>query len=150
MSAFVVSRSHIDALVYTILNGPADREGGPVTGFSDGAKYQYTEDLKLHSVRDEDASAVGQMLWDENRKSVAYRYGYMPLFPQYEYLEPKRKPTAVETLKLIACYDYQTCEHPGWKGSQAWWLMKNLRNDLIDDLPGYSEAPWNWYDSERG
>lgn len=48
----------------------------------------------------------------------------------------------VVTLKSIACYSYQSCEHDGWETSRAKELCDRLRDGAISALPGYEQAPW--------
>jgi len=45
-------------------------------------------------------------------------------------------------LSLIAGYEYQSCEHSGWKGSPAWEFCQALRVRMITELDGYESAPW--------
>src|SRR5437763_14932954 len=61
MSAFIVSKSHIDALVTLALHGPSDR-GPRYPGDGWGLANRYQPD------------ALGRLLWGENRASVCYRY----------------------------------------------------------------------------
>lgn len=166
MSAFVVSKAHIDALIRVGLEGPADRATRyPGNGWSGvywfdpqsgprGVSRQLT-----HEIADE----VGAMLVLENVRSVQYRYqdGSLdnlpgPTSPYYTnpYAYPlhgtgpirigqaPRRLTAVEALKAIDCYEYQSCEHPEWHGSEARRLCDALRQRLIGALTGYDEAPW--------
>jgi hypothetical protein len=118
MSAWVVSKRHIDAMVTELL------------------KDQYIHDLI-------DPDKVGALLWDENHKSVFHRYPthkgkHSP--PRYAY-KPNPQPPVV-VLKAVACYEYQTCERPDWPGSEAFRVAKQIESAAISRLPGYSEAPW--------
>lgn len=101
-------------------------------------------------------NAIGKMLWQECAASVCYRYdlaetddpersdelsGYAEeiskyKFKQYNCLKPG--PLA----KLIANYEYQSCEHRSWEQSDAFEACKNLTDELTRKLPGYEEAPW--------
>lgn len=166
MSAFVVSKEHIDAMVDSGLRrGPY----GPLRWSHNGERFELTQ---------ETASTVGSMLWTENVTSVEYRYsppdreviygegwesdaGFdLPgkyqlelIAPSVEPIEvpewlseyrfqsrPPRKP--IEILKAIDCYEYQSCEHPEWEVSEAFAFCDALRRSLIGDLPGYDEAKW--------
>jgi len=124
MSAWLVSREHIDALV-------------TIFARSDGRRPALDPE-----------TAVGRLLWEENRRSVAYRYpGDEAMIgefdPEYTYtprLQPPRP--AVANLKLVRCYEYQSCEHPGWEQSEAYRLCQRMTGYLVSELPGYDEAPW--------
>jgi len=48
----------------------------------------------------------------------------------------------VQTLKAIACFDYQACETDDWQQSEAFAFCEALRDRAINKLPGYSEAKW--------
>lgn len=159
MSAFVVSKEHIDAIVALSIKQGNLR----FTWFSeDPDSIEWTGDYSAHTAAMREihreanlmtADSIGQMLAFENAASVLYRYPdhdnseYVPEWTtddSYRYPGNVRRPTPVEGLKLIACLEYQSCEHPGWKSSEARRFLEALRDDLINRLPGYEEAPWEW------
>ncbi len=132
MSAWIVSRAHIDALV--------------LAGVQFGLATQPTPQALV---------AVGTGLWQANHASVNHRYHRIHLAPTYP------APTAtvvldpVTVVKLIDCYVYQSCEHPGWQTSPAAEFCRRLREILMRDLPfdtaldhrapypiGWQDAPW--------
>lgn len=145
MSAFVVEKAHISAMLRKGLQPRGYT--GPLTWRRNGNQQRLTR---------ETANQVGQMLLDENVKSVSYRYPDdsvtdLPGRLNAEWLIPFklnspffRTPTSMECLKLISCYEYQSCEHPDWKESEAYAFCQALRHRAIDSLPGYDEAPWEW------
>ena len=53
-----------------------------------------------------------------------------------------RMPSPVAVLKAISCYEYQSCEHPGWHTSEARQFCSVLRDHMISMLPGYDDAQW--------
>jgi hypothetical protein len=131
MSAFMVGREHIWAII--------------------NAHYDYGYDGF-----DYDAAAkLGQMLWDENKRSVQYRYpdcegNDLPgpvdcdfVYGKHEIGMGKRAYTPVEILKACQCLNYQSCEHPAWEESQAYRLLESVKSYAIGKLPGYKEAPWS-------
>jgi hypothetical protein len=106
------------------------------------------------------ADEVGQMLLDENVASVQHRYPTVDLttlpgkvdcewLVPYKHVLAGRLPTLVEALKLLDCYEYQSCEHLGWDTSQANLFCRGLRSVLIHALPGYDEAPWGWTERDE-
>lgn len=148
MSAWIVSTRHIDALVQA-----ASRPGryglGPL-------QFAYApnapEDHEQLTTRCTNADEIGRMLLIENVASVAYRYpddtcdelpGPTAKTPpnEYHYRHPGEF-SAVEILKAIDCYEYQSCEHPAWRYSQAYAFCAALRDRVIRQLPGYDDAPW--------
>jgi hypothetical protein len=132
MSAFVVDKNHIDYLVFAAeIWRVLPRDGS-----------------KLMSPRE-----LGQMLWDENVRSVEH------LYPSTEIQElPGHCGDApylydvgssvwitlnpVEVLKACSCYEYQSCEHEGWVTSGARSFIENLQSMAIRKLEGYEDAPW--------
>lgn len=116
MSAWIVSKKHIDLLVTA----------------AQSAKY----------MRVEDPTALGTLLWAENHKSVNARYSEESVTPPYRFARFPGKVDPIVVLKSIHCYQYQACEHDGWKESEACKLMTELEGEMISALPGYDAAPW--------
>lgn len=126
MSAWIVSKGHIDCLVQAMI----------------------TEGLATFAEADE----LGQMLWHENHLSIEARYGDEPNTPDYAYTGVEAPLDDLIVFKQARCYDYQTCEHAGWESSRARQLIDALckaiaeRNgtteDAMYDLPGWNSAPW--------
>lgn len=118
MSAFVVSKQHIDALVTT------------------AAAW------RMHRCATD--QALGQLLWTENFASVNYRYTDQQ--PAETYTGPSaysaKSLTPVQALKAIACYVYQSCEHPTWEQSEAYTFTEQFKSEAISRLPGYENADW--------
>jgi len=48
----------------------------------------------------------------------------------------------VAVLKACSCYEYQSCEHPGWETSEAKRLIDSITQAAIAALPGYQDAAW--------
>lgn len=119
MSAFLVTREHIDLIVAAV-----------------EAWDRFDEFV--------DFEELGQTLWQENARSVAYRYPNHPA-PVVRYkCRPGRypEPDPVVVLKQIACLRYQSCERPDWEESRACKLLGRIEWLVISQLPGFAEAPW--------
>lgn len=158
MSAFVVSKAHIDAMVHAGLRvtvhrhsplswltpeelpGPADYQPGEPWG----PTAIETAQRARRTLTRETANQVGAMLWAENRRSVNHRYAEDEIEPgPYVYARPRNDgygPVAI--LKAIDCYEYQACEHPEWERSEAHAFCQALRKAMIHGLPGYEGAAW--------
>jgi hypothetical protein len=169
MSAFVLGKEHIDAMAALAVFGPLRTAGQGVSPDSSWSFYWWDcvpRGLPIsewqqhrHDGHHTPPDDIGRMLLAENIASVAYRYpdcaetGEYPgptdrvYQTAYHWAYPRIMPTAVEGLSMIACYEYQACEHPGWDDSEAHAFCDALRHALISRLPGYAEAPWEW--SER-
>ena len=154
MSAFMVDDIHITELVRAALR--ANRSGITI--------YHENES---HPVDCTNAEEWAQLLKDENRRSINARYPDTIEDPEHmpgkigETAEPwvgdigivhsilgtpllkdghPLPPVAI--LKAINCYEYQACEHDGWKSSLAQAFCQTLTAYTINSLPGYDEAPW--------
>lgn len=149
MSAFVVSKAHIDYLVHAAQQAP----GRSCQGYT----------MKLGGLHvDTQADEVGRALWQENVASVAHRYPRStfggedfpgPIGLDHESLAlyscpvfPRLPFDPVGAIKALQCYEYQSCEHPGWPTSDAKRFCEELLSWLIDALPGYDAAPWEIHD----
>ncbi|KKN76504.1 hypothetical protein LCGC14_0370130 [marine sediment metagenome] len=137
MSAYIVNKGHINAMLNSRIQSRY------------GARWYHGE---WHELTPINADAVGQMLLDENIKSVMSRYEdrtITDLPGSAEYLIPFKHrftevPSAIEAIKLTHCYEYQSCEHEEWEASEAKAFCSALIEDKIGELPGYDDAPWNW------
>jgi hypothetical protein len=151
MSAFVVSNKHIHLLVHAAMYGPC----GTRRTWHTFSYYHRTPSEPAgnsgtqHTVRPGDfdaADKLGQLLLGENVKSVNHRYPSdhdRPADGDYSALYRfGRSPrvSAVDVLVALDSYEYQSCEHPGWRTSEAHSFTDALRRALIGHLPGYSES----------
>ena len=150
MSAFVVSKKHIDAMLTFGLSC------GELTWRLPGAKFagEYEKGqpwgpaaIAVHeeyfrTLLEENATRIGQMLWDENYLSVNHRYDKEQQSQIYEFSWYKGKLESLQILKAINCYEYQTCEHLGWEDSEAYAFCDALRRLAIYHLPRYNKMIW--------
>lgn len=139
MSAFMVDPEHIDAIL-TIWIALADRRT---------CKHHVPHDLV--SDRQKEATDKGRMLLRENMRSVDARYpaDISPtaeeLIGGYTYtacpLDLYRFEAVIgRAFKILACYEYQACEHSGWESSEACKFIERIRDELITRLPGYNDS----------
>jgi hypothetical protein len=63
---------------------------------------------------------------------------------EYRYQSAPKFSSVVAAIKGVQCYQYQACEHDGWKDSGAKRFTDHLISELIAKLPGYSEAAWGF------
>ncbi len=104
MSAFQVTGKHIAVMVDAFIKIAADNN--------------------FHRSPDTSKRAeLCKMLAEENAKSVNYRYqafkaGAVTEFPEFNE-KVLREFSFMVLLKVIDCYEYQACEHEGWKDSEA-------------------------------
>lgn len=156
MSAFVVSKAHIDALIGVAVFGPKHV-------ISPGMAWYGIHDPDTgERLTNDDADRIGTELWSENVRSVAYRYpddesGGRPGPNDFTdeqafgYAFPVMTPriSAVAALKAISSLEYQSCEHPEWEASWSARLLAALGRSLWAYLPGYNEAEWEIREGAR-
>jgi hypothetical protein len=119
MSAFLCSDSHITALA--------------VYASKRASQLQCNLDPKV----------VGKMLYDENVKSIDYRYDKRkhPAFKLCPWA--KIKPfSPIEIIKAAHCLRYQSCEHPGYENSEAAKLVDAIADYAVQELDGWDIAAW--------
>ena len=120
MSAWIVSKFHIDCLMKAYLKYKSKH----------GATFR------------ENLSDVGQLLVDQNYRSVNYRYGTTQKPYMYVASSQVRLLRPVEIIKAVHCLRYQSCETPGWKRTKAYKILDDIEALAIEELPGYEKAPW--------
>jgi ABC-type uncharacterized transport system ATPase subunit len=107
MSAFIVNKTHIDAIVTAIVDCP-----------------------NINISRCESAlNSIGQILWDENYKSVNYRYNEDEKTPKY--LHKVKHVSLVQAIKAINCLNYQSCEHPEYDNSESKKIQNSAKEFLF-------------------
>ena len=144
MSAFIVSKAHIDAIV-TFAVGAKRRVGTVKRIGQDAGQGAYV------SSSDYTPSQIGAALWAENHTSVDYRYTETTPVPAYVFRpkchgstcsKPTRLLTPLDIIKLSQSLKYQSCEHPGWKASFVNDFLNRVISAAIAALPGYDNAFW--------
>lgn len=134
MSAYIVSKKHIDTLL-TVAYGDNQtrREDLTATGEilrlanleSIHAKYQ---DTRGH---DSDSDRLPGYVWD----CVPYQYEIAPLMFIYsEVYPPRRQLQILAALRLLDCYEYQSSEFSEWPESQAFKECHYIRQTLTHEL----------------
>lgn len=162
MSAYIVGKTHIDAMLTAGLHSPwsgygplrwFDAEEPDGDCFAEGEPWgpgsiRWTNEHRQELTR-ETAGRVGAMLWAENRRSVNHRYAEDEWEEPYEFHPLAGPPDPLVVLKAISCYEYQSCEHLGWLKSEARRFCEVLRGRAIGALPGYEDAPgWEVHDRD--
>ena len=142
MSAFVVDREHVIYLA------------------SVAAMWDLTWwDGEHHEVRSGDfagAAKLATTLWRENNRSVNYRYraelGFSTL-PELQLAESDIRVLLridpVQVLKALDCLEYQSCETPDWRETEAHGIIQSLRSSAIRRLRGFDAAAWEINDNSK-
>jgi hypothetical protein len=121
MSAFVVSKKHIDTLV------------SAYAAMARGNRWE--------SMSQEECDKVGQTLWDENVRSVNFCYQERSRMPEYTWT-PVTVPSVAQVLKACHCLEYQSCERPDWQKSLACQYLREICGHYETQVKGYAEADW--------
>lgn len=117
MSAFIVNKRHIDAIL------------------------TYAQHHCPGALRGTTPSKAGQCLWDENARSVNYRYSTHNVPPKYRFEPYSPTLSAAQALKALHCLNYQCCEvddHP--ENYQN--LYDDIHAEACRNVIGYEEAQW--------
>ena len=141
MSAYIVDKAHVDALVRAGVDHRSQY-------FVDG------EPARWVSVTREERDRIGQMLTDANVASVSYRYpddsltdlpGPLSAWWIVPYRYSPRGPilSPVQGLKAIDGFDYQACETPDWRSSEAYAFLQGLRDTLIRSTTSRRLRRWS-------
>jgi hypothetical protein len=154
MSAYTVDRGHIAYLVeagrlWSTARSPL--RWGP----SWACSFEGTGSGKVGSQRN--AAEVGQMLSDENVRSVEHRYAggvsADEIVRYTEHVVPTGlpEPDPAQVIAACNCFAYQACETEDWETSEAYSYIEALKGMAISRLPGVASARWgapeSWSDA---
>jgi hypothetical protein len=91
-------------------------------------------------------------LYRENAASIAHRYpGSVHADADFRFEQVAVDDVdLVQVIKAAQCYQYQACEHPAWKGSDAHTITESIIGHAISHLPGYDGAIWGWPERSWG
>ncbi len=123
MSAYIVDNKTISAITQYAHNKQ-------VTTF-------YNGELKDAN----DVNRFGQILLNENYRSVNHRYNEKG-FDKYQYETPDKEFSQVEIIKICHCLRYQSCETDDYDNSLAAAFIESVLSHITHNLPGYDKAPW--------
>lgn len=137
MSAYLVDADTIDLLV-------AAADAWRLTF----ANREGTDAAELHvcSHRDE----AGQLLWDENARSVNARYREKASAPTYTWTPlcldraAVAMPVAVLVLGSVRCLRYQSCETEDYSSTRASRLLDRIEAEACRKLINVHDAPWGF------
>ena len=129
MSAFLVSDKHITEILR----------------FASGKGNIYYNGETLDLTTPDGIQKVGQILVNENYRSLNARYGSVNLSHVFQYEPFSMRPimAAVEVIKLCHCYDYQACETDDYYETPTHSIVDAIKECAIRALPGYDDAEWS-------
>ena len=127
MSAYVVEREHIVYLVKVAVQ----------------KNVKYYQNGDWVKITKENQADIGQILWNENIRSVSGRYpgsgiDDLPgrIGESYELNQGNFRGCLMHTdpaqvLMSIRCYDYQTCESDDFETTEAWRIKEAIKSEMI-------------------
>lgn len=120
MSCFVVNKRHIDYLASYFSLHQRD-----LYLYRNGSNWILTP------------REVGQILWNENRRSYEWLYNEVINWDVYnfaQYPNLARLSDHRQVIQACNCLNYQSCETEDWKNSDAYKILKALREHAIGHL----------------
>jgi hypothetical protein len=149
MSAYMVDRDHIQFLIEAAKSRRINRCGGQFSWWHDDRRSFLDKGPGTMTLTE-----AGQMLWDENRKSINARYPDCvgddenlpgPIGESFVYVHrhnPCWSIDPVQVIKSCHCLRYQSCEHDAWEDSAACAFLDSLIDTATHALVGYDDAAW--------
>lgn len=124
MSCYIVSDLTISAIVAAMAD----------TGFEPAGLKDEKSGVKYNSATC--GEIVGQMLLDANYASANERYGEHTRAHEFKLTQKQDgKPfTLGEKYGCIQCYEYQTCEQPGYDDSEIHGVLEYVKGDLAEKM----------------
>lgn len=158
MSAFICGPDLFKALaIFSASHGSFGTRVDP--RYIDGLRGTPAEQLADRDL----ANFYADILYRENVRSVQYRYSNIPrndlpgpcedpghvTISNRDMAAPKYvRVKALWVLKMCDCLDYQSCETDDWRETLAFRLLQSIRAAAVHALPGYDDAPWDYYADE--
>jgi hypothetical protein len=140
MSAWMLDSEQMNVILYFAGAGsgiPGNRHGGAWIELPSGWTH----------ITDQNASEVGAILLDQNRKSVNYRYSEDEIEQVYVYRKPAARDrwgdvtwSLVDAAKALASYRYQSCETNDWEQTTAYRIATRIAEHYLSLMPGYEES----------
>lgn len=139
MSAFLVGDYHINCLLTFAKHNDA---------------YLYTKGVycgKLSKAQKDELSRIGQILTNENNRSINHRYKETKQPETYQFKEIlNRRFKPIEILKACQCFDYQACETDDYETTNAKDIVQRIRLCAIRCLPEYDNCDgWEFHMPEK-
>lgn len=156
MSAFLVDVEHVRALVDSAVHyGLLERGHLPHAMRLEVEKR--SAQLADAGLEPDVPSIVGRILWEENVRSLEYRYpdtkekpedrpgtiGEGPkVGPPFDFKARRFHLLPGAVGGAVSCYEYQSCEHPEWEASASADFCRALTKAALKKAPGGDTCPW--------
>ena len=145
MSAYILEKAHIDYMLGYLTH--RNNCQGTIFYVPNKEAEDGWDRFEAILGESQDTSKLGQILVDQNYRSVNARYNENQVPPPYTYTrQVGQGPDDFEPLQVLKacdCYDYQACKTDDYHTTQAAWIVDIIRKAAIRDLPDYHDAEWH-------
>lgn len=163
MSAFICGQDHFKVLAIFAASRRYGRDWQVDPRYIKGLTHPEAEERGMENFTSAElATLYANTLYQENNRSVLARY---PKDTLESAPGPIDKPASIEVtlrdstlakyrlnavaiLKMCDCLEYQSSETDDWEETVAFRLLTAIRAAAIRSLPGYDDAPWDYYADE--
>ena len=115
MSAYIETFAHINYIAQYAVKRQEHFHPSPFS-------YYYQGERKIPTVDE-----IGQILWDENYRSVNYRYNEDNKAPIFVSMSNTRSYDPAQIFKAINSLEYQSCETDDWDQTEAAAILDAIR-----------------------
>lgn len=135
MSAFILTDKNYDYILTTLNRG---RYGHRLSAYIGNEHVDFSDVKSLEK--------LGTILKEQNYRSVNARYNEQTECEPYSFssinTDIPKVSNAMASLKILDCYEYQSCETDDYTSTMAHEIVATFRKLLISKLNGYDDAPW--------
>lgn len=143
MSCFIVPKAHIDVMCWALaaFNYGSQYPRTAMTLFHADGVMERAEFLNGSRPDRAGMDRLGQILMEENYRSVNARYGESEPCPEYRWTPPESDEwSCEEVLSATRGYEYQSCEAPDWDKSLAKQVCDQIKEACVNKIVRHAEA----------
>lgn len=151
MTAFAIDTSHIDVVLSIAIHGPTDHSEtrrwyppwvAEIVGVASPLTPELADPAGIALLRENVLSCRASSIGEPG--AFRHLFAAAAAADQFQWTDLGRSFTAIEGLRAIAFYEQASCIHCRWEGSGPQTICNRLRAALVEQLPGYDEAPAHW------
>jgi hypothetical protein len=152
MSAWIVSKAHVDAMVTWALAQSGGYSDQPHVTVWWGAKQERIDCGPWN------ADTIGQRLVDDIVQGVHHATPTATparaTYPAPYYLQPyvyqrTRPITNAEMVALLNCYSYQACEHQEWEKTWSYAFQQQMQHEILKHVENAGQPTFWGYEDEH-
>lgn len=138
MSCLILPKEHIDVMCWAAAefsNRLIDYPSGAIRLRHPDGSIERIQISSGRSCDEEGLTRLGQILTEGNYRSVNARYGEDAPVPVYRWEPPRSTDwSCEEVIRAVSCYEYQSCESPGWRDSAAAGACSAIREICVEGI----------------